>query len=121
MGQRETSLRYILGMYVKSFLRFYRTMEPGNRKKGLLDEASAMRFTLCHCDEVVLISFTAFKNKGLALAFSLIKVKTFCHILTCALEVKIKIKTDSIRTLMSLTLFLYFFIILIFFYIISKS
>lgn len=88
MGQRETSLRYILCMYVKSFLRFYRTMEPGNRKKGLLDEASAMRFTLCHCDEVVLISFTAFKNKGLALAFSLIKVKTFCHILTCALEVK---------------------------------
>ena len=110
MGQRETSLRYILGMYVKSFLRFYRTMEPGNRKKGLLDEASAMRFTLCHCDEVVLISFTAFKNKGLALAFSLIKVKTFCHILTCALEVKniYKIKTDLIWTLMSLTLFLYF-------------
>ena len=85
-------------------------MEPDNRKKGLLDEASAMRFTLCHCDEVVLISFTAFKNKGLALAFSLIKVKTFCHILTCALEVNeniYKIKTDLIRTLVSLTLFSY--------------
>ena len=74
---------------ISYFSTFSTHCGSANRKKGdLLDEASAMRFTLCHCDEVVLISFTAFENKGLALAFGLIKVKTFCHVLTCALEVK---------------------------------
>ena len=49
-----------------------------------------MGLTFCHGDKVVLITTTAFENKGLASTFGCIKVKSFSQVFASALEMKIK-------------------------------